>query len=244
MNDVLKIGKGVLKAALTAIRGIVKGLFGAVKGLIVLIKKVGNAPIEIPIFSWLWRKISGSPLTLVDAISLIVAIPTTVFAKLITGEAPPDFRSMNGQMMKSLLEDEDHEKKQDWAIFRAEMAVGITLTTGVIGVIKLLYKIATVGMDEVLEELDEGPGSLFDIFGIVVDMVNCLIAIPDAKDLPGAEYRWAISSISYFRGLYHVLNYFAKANEKVTYCLDLVTVLANLGLSIAIGIEEHKATKN
>jgi hypothetical protein len=51
MNNVLKIGKGILKAALTTIRGIVKGLFSAVKGLIILIKKVGNTPIEIPIFS-------------------------------------------------------------------------------------------------------------------------------------------------------------------------------------------------
>lgn len=48
---------------------------------------------------------------------------------------------------------------------------------------------ATQGLDSVLDELDAGPSSLFDIFGICTDMVGCLMAIPDQEDLPGAEYR-------------------------------------------------------
>ena len=249
LNDLLTIGKDVLKAGLTAVRGIVKGLLGLVKGLITLISEIGNAKIDIPIFSWLYEQISGGhALTLVDAISLIVAIPTTIFAKLITGKAPPAFNNMDGKLLKGLYGDGavDDQTKADWAIFKSEVAVGLTLTSGIIGVIKLLYKMATAGLDAVLEELDDGPGSLFDVFGIVVDMFGCLIALPESANMPGAVYRTILGSISFGRGAYHILAFFIPNNpafEATVHCLDLLTVLANLGLSVAVGIEEHKAAK-
>lgn len=192
-NDVIDVCKSLLKAGITAVRGIVKGLLKLVKVFISKLSQLGNAEIDIPIFSWLYKKITkGHALTLFDAISLIVAIPTTIFSKLITGKAPPKFEKMDAHLMKKLVEggDVDDQVKNDWAVLRAEIAVGIALTSGVIGVIKLLYKMATQGLDEVLDQLKTGPSSLFDIFGIFVDMIGCLMAIPDQTDMPGAEYRY------------------------------------------------------
>jgi hypothetical protein len=199
-NDVMKVSKSMLKAGIAAIRGIIKGLLKLVKIFIGKLSDLGNAEIDIPIFSWLYKKITkGHTLTLFDAISLIVAIPTTIFAKLITGKAPPTFKGMNATLMKGLVEggDVDGQVKTDWAVFRAEVAVGITLTSGAVGIIKLLYKMATQGLDEVLDKLNTGPSSLFDVFGIVVDMIGSLMAIPDQEGMPGAEYRqWASSPAS------------------------------------------------
>ncbi|KAF7502179.1 hypothetical protein GJ744_006768 [Endocarpon pusillum] len=247
-NDVIGVSKSLLKVGLTAVRGIVNGLLKLVKVFITKICDIGNAEIDIPIFSWLYKKITrGHALTLFDAISLVVAIPTTIFSKLITGKAPPALKNMDARLMKSLVEggdDVDDKVKTDWAVFRAEVAVGITLTSGAVGVIKLLYKMATLGLDEVLDELHTGPSSFFDVFGIAVDMIGCLMAIPDQADVPGADLRHWISGISLFRGAYHVLSFFVKGRgsfEKVVLGLDLLTILANLGLSIAVGIAEHKA---
>ena len=59
-----------------------------------LIKEYGNKEIDIPIFSPLSKKISGGhESTVFDAVSLLVAIPTTVLIKCVTGKTPPKFLS-------------------------------------------------------------------------------------------------------------------------------------------------------
>lgn len=47
--------------------------------------------INIPIFSSIYRKwISpGNELTILDALALLIAIPTTIVAKIVTGKKPP-----------------------------------------------------------------------------------------------------------------------------------------------------------
>ncbi|RBR22926.1 uncharacterized protein FIESC28_04224 [Fusarium coffeatum] len=246
-QDIIKVSKSLLIAGIQAVKGIIIKILQLVKTLFAKISDLGNAAINIPIFTWLYKKITkGHTLTLFDAISLVIAIPTTIFAKLITGKAPPTFDKMDGNLMKSLIEggDVDQNIINDWSIFRAEVVVGITLTSAAVGLIKLFYKMATQGLDGALDELKTGPSSFFDIFGIVVDMIGCLMAIPDQLDMPGAEYRNAISGISCFRGVYHTVAFFIPSKaafEKVVLVFDLLTVLANLGLSIAVGIEEAKA---
>lgn len=198
-NDVMNVSKNMLKAGIAAVRGVIKGLLKLVKIFIGKLSDLGNAEIDIPIFSWLYKKITkGHALTLFDAISLIVAIPTTIFAKLITGKAPPTFKDMDATLMKGLVEggDVNSQVKTDWAVFRAEVTVGITLTSGAVSIMKLLYKMATQGLDEILDTLNTGPSSLFDVFGIVVDMIGSLMVIPDQEGMPGAEYRHSVRSPS------------------------------------------------
>ncbi|KNB01308.1 hypothetical protein FOXG_04576 [Fusarium oxysporum f. sp. lycopersici 4287] len=119
--------------------------------------------------------------------------------------------------------DQHLQSKTDWTVFCGEVVVGIKLTSGAVSLIKLLYKTATQGLDDVLDELDEGPSLLFDAFGIVFDMIG---------------------AISRFRGVYHTFAFFVKGKgsaKKVVLVLDLLTVFANLGLSVAVGVEETKA---
>ncbi|EXM13324.1 hypothetical protein FOTG_18224 [Fusarium oxysporum f. sp. vasinfectum 25433] len=132
-------------------------------------------------------------------------------------------------ILKAIPKSDQHlQSKADWTVFCGEVVVGIKLTPGAVSLIKLLYKTATQGLDDVLDELDEGPSSLFDAFGIVFDMIGCLM----------------ISAVSCFRGVYHTFAFFVKgkgSGEKVVLVLDLLTVFANLGLSVAVGVEETKA---
>ncbi|QGI67640.1 hypothetical protein CEK26_011593 [Fusarium fujikuroi] len=234
-DDIIKVSKSIVKAGIASVRAIVIGLLRLVKVFVQKLSELGNAEINIPIVSWVYKKIS-----------LIIAIPTTIFAKLITGKAPPTFASMDAKLIEGLIEGKGvpDSTKTDWTIFCGEVVVGITLTSGAVSLIKLLYKSATQGLDDVLDELDEGPSSLFDVFGIVVDIIGSLMAIPEQNDMPRAAYRNAISAISCFRGFYHTFAFFVKGKssvEKVVLVLDLLTVFANLGLSIAVGVEETKA---
>lgn len=200
-NDIINVAKPLLKSGIIAVRAIVKGLLQLMKSLVLKISDLGNAEIDIPIFSWLYKKITkGHALTLFDAISLVVAIPTTIFAKLITGKAPPRLENLDGPLLKQLVEDDEslsEDIKADFAVFKTEVAIGLSLTVGTFAVLKLLYKMATLGLDDVLDELEEGPSSLFDIFGICTDMIGCIVAIPTQSDLPGAAYRnWVSRTIS------------------------------------------------
>ncbi|KAF5655281.1 hypothetical protein F25303_689 [Fusarium sp. NRRL 25303] len=246
-DGIIKVSKSIVKAGIASVRAIVIGLLRLVKVFVQKLSELGNAEINIPIFSWVYKKVSGGhALTLFDAVSLIIAIPTTIFAKLITGKAPPTFASMDAKLIEGLIEGKGvpDSTKTDWTIFCGEVIVGITLTSGAVSLIKLLYKTATQGLDDVLDELDEGPSSLFDVFGIVVDIIGALMAIPEQNDMPGAAYRNEISAISCFRGFYHTFAFFVKGKssvEKIVLVLDLLTVFANLGLSIAVGVEETKA---
>lgn len=68
-DDVIDASKGVLKVALSTLRGLVTSILRLVQKLCGDMIKLGNKPIKIPIFSALWRKISGSDLTIFDAIN-------------------------------------------------------------------------------------------------------------------------------------------------------------------------------
>ncbi|KAH8802584.1 hypothetical protein F5884DRAFT_683783 [Xylogone sp. PMI_703] len=86
-----KIGTDLLATLIDTLRVIVKALMTGLAEVLQLIKDLGNAPINIPIFSALYKDIAGHDLTVIDGISLILAIPATVITKLITGKAPAPF---------------------------------------------------------------------------------------------------------------------------------------------------------
>ena len=59
-----------------------------------------------------------------------------------------------------------------------------------------------------------------------------------------SDFTKQISYIFCARGVYHTIFYFVKSNDlanRAVLCLDLLTVLANLGLSIAVFDAEKKA---
>lgn len=196
-HQILKVGKDALKAGVDTVREIIKMLIELVANLILQLRDLGNKAIEIPIFTWLYREISGGhDLTLFDAVSLVIAVPTTVFAKLITGKAPPQIPNMDSQLLGKLVEGDqtlDNQVRSDFAIFKAEVVVGLTLSTAVFSVLKLLYKSFSGGVDALLEAQQSGPSGFFDIFGIVVDVIGTIVALPESDDLPGANLRHWVS---------------------------------------------------
>lgn len=74
----LKAVKQLTLAAIDVIAALAEGAAGAF-----------DAPIDIPVLSWLYKKISGDQLTLLDLACLIVAIPTTIVYKLAEEKQAP-----------------------------------------------------------------------------------------------------------------------------------------------------------
>lgn len=201
MDTIMSASTTVLKAGVVAVRTIIKGLLTLVKTLVSALVTLGNAEIHIPIFSWVNKKFStaGLGFSLFDAISLIIAIPMTIVAKAVTGKAPPRIENLNAELVRKCIDGDESVPKhiaRDWAIFTAELTLGITAVVGVFGFIKVFYKMVTAPLnkfDDVLGELDSGPGSFFSIMGIVFDMINCIVSVPKNRYLPGAGWRIAVS---------------------------------------------------
>jgi len=73
---------------LTIAQEIVNLIFEILIGLVKGSNKILNFEINVPFFSYFYKKISGDSLSLNDLLCLIIAIPTTVLYKLGEGEAP------------------------------------------------------------------------------------------------------------------------------------------------------------
>jgi hypothetical protein len=82
IDTVLDLGRDVLKALLDAAAEAVRAL-----------RELLEAPIEVPVLSWLFRKITGQPLSVLGLFCLLLAVPATLLYKLIFGgkDARPPF---------------------------------------------------------------------------------------------------------------------------------------------------------
>ncbi|KAF7345213.1 Vegetative incompatibility protein HET-E-1-like protein 20 [Mycena sanguinolenta] len=85
-----KFGVDLLRNILKIIRTIADGIIDLVADFITLAQKLMNTVIDIPLLSPLYKWMSGNDLTALDAMSLLIAIPTTVLFKIITGKKPSD----------------------------------------------------------------------------------------------------------------------------------------------------------
>lgn len=69
----------------------VDGAFELLKTLTQTVVDLLSKTVEIPVLSWLYEKIAGNPLSVLDAVALIAAIPATLLYKVTTNEVPfPD----------------------------------------------------------------------------------------------------------------------------------------------------------
>ncbi len=90
------ISQTLINAAIDTTQSVLDTLIDALGLVVSQLQSLGNKPIQLPIFTALWDKIShGRPLTVFNAFSLILAIPATVLYKAARNSAPPSLRGMN-----------------------------------------------------------------------------------------------------------------------------------------------------
>ena len=88
-----KIEGDLVNGMIDALEKLVDILFDVLTVGISLVRDLANKVIEIPIITWLWKKIArGEPLTLLNFCALLIAIPTTVLYKAKKKRAPPKLK--------------------------------------------------------------------------------------------------------------------------------------------------------
>jgi len=103
IHDFVYVVKEFVIDILALLKDLVVELLNLAAAALAEVQKTMNHQIHIPVISWLYEKISGDPLTLLDLFSLILAIPATLMYKLIWGgpDASPPFTSTDVTDIKS-----------------------------------------------------------------------------------------------------------------------------------------------
>lgn len=96
--------KHVLTAVVvTTVQKLAVALMESFQKLIQIVKEYSNKPISIPVFSSLYKAVAGHDLTAFDAISLLIAIPTAIFTKIITGSASPQIPNRDSGLLDEVV---------------------------------------------------------------------------------------------------------------------------------------------
>ena len=66
----------------------VDGFLAVINDAIAAVMSILTTQIEIPVISWLYQKLFGEPLTILNLVTLVAAIPVTILCRVIEGQYP------------------------------------------------------------------------------------------------------------------------------------------------------------
>jgi len=88
-NDIIRqLGADVVVGLIDAFQKIAVGMMKLMRDLLDSITRMLSKEIHIPFLSALYERVVGRPLSILSGFSLLVAIPSTVLYKIISGHAP------------------------------------------------------------------------------------------------------------------------------------------------------------
>ena len=99
LGELLNILALLVDGALAVANGLVDGLFGVIDDVFTLMfgtTGAGGQPgfltttLPIPVLSWLYQLLFNQPLTLLNALTLVISIPVTIMWRIIEGQWPAD----------------------------------------------------------------------------------------------------------------------------------------------------------
>jgi hypothetical protein len=88
LNLLLTIIEDLILGMVAVTKALVDGLIGAIEALINTVQQLLNTPINIPFISWLYHSLFGEQLTILNAVSLVAAIPVTIIYRVVEGHYP------------------------------------------------------------------------------------------------------------------------------------------------------------
>jgi hypothetical protein len=90
LNLLLTIVEDLILGMVAVTQALVDGMIGAIGALINTAVTLLNTPVDIPFLSWLYQLIFGEPLTVLNAVALIAAIPVTIIYRVAEGRYPSE----------------------------------------------------------------------------------------------------------------------------------------------------------
>lgn len=210
-------------------------------------------------YKWISK---GKDLTIFEAVSLLIAIPSTFIIKLVTGAKPPTFQKLDANFVESIVA----AKRDDVATGSIVPASSDTIkdvTTLILGCgcgaalisvfhknIKVAWKTVTGGVSVGVGAMS--PSAIMEVFGMAIDAFSLfkdILVEPVDADTPGKDLIDIATAIKCFRlaanALYMLATKLGMDNpvaEQVVLCIDLITALINFSLYSAVYAKQLDAT--
>lgn len=172
----------IIHLLIQTIKSIVMGVMNLGRTLLQGVKDVLNSEIDFfGIFGGLFKKLGIKLPSWLTVLSFVVAIPVTIFAKIITGEKPKRIAAFDA---KSMVEGGIDKPT---ALAYNELAGYVEMTYAFVSVVIKIFK---VGSAEIPIEMEA-----FSILSLAGDLIMLACTYPYDQESPGWEYR-SVSLVS------------------------------------------------
>ncbi|EJU00471.1 hypothetical protein DACRYDRAFT_109190 [Dacryopinax primogenitus] len=208
---------------LQLIKDLVTNVIALAADIVGGLRTILNANFQIPVIGGILESFGVGPYSILDVVALLLAIPTTVLAKIITGSSP------------TLSFAFDYQKLVDGTLdgtttnsFR-ELAAYVDIPAQYIQGILKVKDIATSTIPA-----EGAPPTPLSYFGLVKDLVVKGISYPSDRAVPGWEFRISGWSMLIFNVVMKgICKRAGVSATKALACFDAFVALVNFSLSQA-----------
>ncbi|KAG9006974.1 hypothetical protein FRB93_008240 [Tulasnella sp. JGI-2019a] len=214
---------GLLHAIIQTVKDVVVGVMSLGKVILQGVKDIINSQIDIfGIFGGLFKKLGITLPSWLDVLSIVVAIPVNIFAKIITGENPKRIQNFSA---KAMVEGQLDEAS---ALAYNELAGYVEMTCAFFSA---LVKVLKVGSAELPVEPEA-----FSIISLAGDIIMLAVTYPYDKESPGWEYRVSVWGVGLGNTVLKTVLQKAKVqwSLKLFAAADVIFSLTSFGLVQAV----------
>ncbi|KAF8956273.1 hypothetical protein BDZ97DRAFT_1852590 [Flammula alnicola] len=217
-----KIAATIIHTLAQCLKKLVTGLINLGADLIGMVKDFINTPLShFPVLAPILKAL-GFNVTIMDIVVYVLAVPVTVFAKIISGQPPRRITSFD---YKALVD--GGLKGNDNALLAySELASYLGITEAFFETLYKTYKIAAA-------EIPTEPET-FSAIGLTFDLILAAITFPYDRESPGWEFSLSVWCTRLVNKLVRAACVKAKAPPKLTVVIDVAVAIAVFSLMQAV----------
>ncbi|KAL7272159.1 hypothetical protein RUND412_005045 [Rhizina undulata] len=251
------LGSNIRLAFIDVLRKIAVGMIRLMADIIRDLQAFANQSINIPLLSALYKKISGgSDLSVLDSFALLIAIPSTVIYKVLTGKKPSDIGNLS---WNSVVGGGDSQKGSGAIVLAALWTDGFTKNTTEVadetwlkkyshfsGLVAFCTGLFSTTFGFVKWAVPDGAlNAMMERWDFFITLIGLAFSYPvSSSPKPGMDLQirsWIIG------GVYSVLQKLVfprfRVPKKFDGILGLIVCGIQFYLQVAISIEEFGATE-
>lgn len=252
-----KILENFLTQIVNGMKTLTDSMFDGIEKVLSMLKDFLNAKIDIPVFSALYKRFTGSDLSVLNVMALIIAIPGTIISKLAGNEALPTFKAGDYKaMVDNVVHGTSAEKVllpfNVFANIAGVAAMGITMLCSVVsfGSIHAGRPPTPSSPTAPLAGLaaaaaKRGDGKAFN-WGVLIDtgiLILHLIVIPTDDKLPSHVLRlasWLVSMLASLVAfsLHLASKFIGKVKDKIRAVVDIIFEIVMFSLEVTVRVDE------
>jgi hypothetical protein len=203
MVTLLDIVEELVIGALSIANALIDGLVAIIDDVIKAILAIINTEIQIPVLTWLYELLFGEPMTFLNVVTLVAAIPVTVVFRVVEGQYPsqaglPDYPTAQNARAASSASSGLRPNRAEVASAPVLIAFGCF-----VGVCQFVQGIVN-GLSDAKGAGDSPPalGYVSLVCGLLSEVFSFPLISSDASDVSTSD--WAVYGIEVFEVIFAI----------------------------------------